>query len=210
VGRSPAGACTLPGIVTDPRASAAPRPLTGVLLVGGESRRFGSPKAHARFRGETLAERGWRVLADACDERLAVGKLGELELPFEVSDDGTALRAPLSGIVAGLRAARNDVCVFLPVDAPLVTAPILRALGAACREAARPVSTPAPCAFAKQVLPLLEARLEGPDLSLAGALLAVDTAVVEGLDEALLVDTDHPHELERLERAPSTSSGALT
>jgi molybdopterin-guanine dinucleotide biosynthesis protein A len=176
------------------------RELTGVLLVGGESRRFGSPKPHARFRGETLADRAWRVLGEACDERLAVGKRGELELPFELVDDGTELRAPLAGVVAGLRAAANEVCVFLPVDAPLVTPAILCALGDACREGARPASTPAPCAFARRALPQLEARLRGDDLSLAGALRAVDTAVVHGLEEALLVDTDRPHELARLER----------
>ncbi len=179
----------------------AHRPLTGVLLVGGESRRFGSPKAHALLRGETLAVRAWRVLGEACEEQLAVGKRGELELPFELADDGTELRAPLAGVVAGLRAARNDVCVFLPVDAPLVTPAILRTLGAACREGARPVSTPAPCAFSRRVLDRLEGRLAGSDLTLAGALRAVDTVVVEGLDDELLVDTDHPDELERIERA---------
>ena len=52
----------------------ADRGLTGVLLVGGASRRFGSPKALARLDGETLAERGWRVLGGACEERIAVGK----------------------------------------------------------------------------------------------------------------------------------------
>ena len=72
--------------------------LSGVLLVGGASRRFGSPKALARFRGETLAERAWRVLGEACDERLAVGKAGELELPFPVLDDGSELRAPIVGV----------------------------------------------------------------------------------------------------------------
>ena len=60
--------------------------LTGVLLVGGASERFGSPKALARFRGETLAARGHRLLAEACDEVIAVGKAGELDgLPFPVS-----------------------------------------------------------------------------------------------------------------------------
>jgi molybdopterin-guanine dinucleotide biosynthesis protein A len=180
-----------------------PRRLTGVLLVGGESRRFGSPKPHARFRGETLAERAWRVLGEACDERLAVGKRGELELPFDVVDDGVELRAPLVGVVAGLRTAAHEVCVFLPVDAPLVTPSILRTLGEACREGARPATTPAPCAFAKRALAQLEARLRGDDLSLAGALRAVDTVVVDSLEEGLLVDTDHPDELARLERAPT-------
>ncbi|HSP72671.1 MAG TPA: NTP transferase domain-containing protein, partial [Gaiellaceae bacterium] len=61
----------------------ADRGLTGVLLVGGASRRFGSPKALARIGGETLAERTWRVLGEACDERLAVGKAADgLPLPF--------------------------------------------------------------------------------------------------------------------------------
>jgi molybdenum cofactor guanylyltransferase len=177
----------------------ADRRLTGVLLVGGASTRFGSPKAYARVGAETLAERAWRVLGEACDERLAVGKAGELELPFEVVDDGIGLRAPLAGVVAGLRSARNEICVFLPVDALLVTAPILSALGDACRDAARPASTPAPCAIAKRALPQIEARLHGDDLSLAAALRAVDTAIVE-LDDDLLVDADTPDELREIAR----------
>jgi molybdenum cofactor guanylyltransferase len=177
----------------------ADRGLTGVLLVGGASTRFGSPKAYARLGAETLAEHAWRVLGETCDERLAVGKAGELELPFGILDDGTDLRAPLAGVVAGLRAARHDVCVFLPVDAPLVTPAVLRLLADACRDGARPASSPAPCAFAKRALPQIEARLGGDDLSLAGALRAVDTATVE-VDDRLLVDADTPDELREIAR----------
>src|SRR5207248_4939696 len=80
----------------------ARRRLTGVLLVGGASTRFGSPKALARLDGEMLAERAWRVLGEACDERIAVGKeADELELPFRVLDDGIETRAALAGVVAG-------------------------------------------------------------------------------------------------------------
>src|SRR5439155_220527 len=90
-----------------------------VLLVGGASRRFGAPKALAQFEGETLAERAWRLLGDACDERLAVGKtLDKPPLPFPVLDDASDIHAPLVGIVAGLREATNELCVFLPVDLP--------------------------------------------------------------------------------------------
>ena len=61
---------------------------TGVLLVGGASERFGSPKALAAFRGETLAERAWRVLSDVCDEVIVVGKPDDAhELPFPVVGD---------------------------------------------------------------------------------------------------------------------------
>ncbi len=65
------------------RAVASRVAATGILLVGGASERFGSPKALASFRGETLAERGWRILGEACEEVLAVGKEADgLELPF--------------------------------------------------------------------------------------------------------------------------------
>ncbi|MBA2331886.1 MAG: NTP transferase domain-containing protein, partial [Actinobacteria bacterium] len=124
--------------------------LSGVLLVGGASTRFGSPKALARFRGETLSERGWRVLGEACEERLAVGKAGELELPFPVLDDGSAVRAPIAGVLAGLRAAAHATVVFLPVDCPLVTPGLLRDLGGA---RAVPQTGPLPGAYAKADLP---------------------------------------------------------
>jgi len=129
-------------------------PLTGVLLVGGASRRFGSPKALARLDGETLADRAWRVLGEACDERIAVGK-GDEELPFPVLADGIAERAAIHGLVAGLRAAPTDLCVVLPVDMPWITADALRRLAAACRDAAVPQTGPLPGAYRKRALPAL-------------------------------------------------------
>ena len=90
-----------------------------MLLVGGASERFGSPKALASFRGETLAERAWRVLGETCVEVLAVGKDDDrLELPFSVLDDGSDERVPVFGVIAGLRAATHETCIVLPVDAP--------------------------------------------------------------------------------------------
>jgi molybdopterin-guanine dinucleotide biosynthesis protein A len=173
----------------------ADRRLTGVLLVGGESRRFGSPKAHARLGAETLAERAWRVLGDACEERLAVGKTADgLELPFPLVDDGSEVRAPLAGLVAGLRAAACEVCVFLPVDCPLVTPQLLRELGASCRAAAVPQTGPLPGAYARSALPVLERRLRDGELCLKGALRELDAVVLE-LDERLLANANRPEEL---------------
>jgi molybdopterin-guanine dinucleotide biosynthesis protein A len=172
--------------------------LTGVLLVGGASQRFGSPKALARFGGETLAERAWRVLGEACDDRLAVGKAGELELPFPVRDDGVPVRAPLAGVVAGLRLARHDVAVVVPVDTPLLSAASVERLGAACLDAAVPPSGPLPGAYRRSALPVLEDRLGRRDLALRDALRDLDVAVVE-LPHDELENVNERADLERLE-----------
>jgi molybdopterin-guanine dinucleotide biosynthesis protein A len=172
----------------------ANRELTGVLLVGGASTRFGSPKALARLNGETLAERGWRTLGDACDERLAVGKTrDELELPFELVDDDTDVRAPIAGVVAGLRAATHDVCVFVPVDCPLVSAEALRSLADAAP--ARPQTGPLPGAYPRALLPELERKLERGDYSLRD----LEATIVE-LDERELANVNTRADLAALRR----------
>jgi molybdenum cofactor guanylyltransferase len=169
----------------------ADRGLTGVLLVGGASRRFGSPKALARLGGVTLAERAWAVLGEACDERLAVGKAADgLALPFPVLDDGFDVRAPIAGVVAGLRAARSAVCVVLPVDCPLVTSEALRTLA---ESVTVPQTGPLPGAYAKSMLPELEARLAAGEYSLRG----VNSRVLE-LDERVLVNVNTPADLAAL------------
>jgi molybdopterin-guanine dinucleotide biosynthesis protein A len=172
--------------------------LTGILLLGGASRRFGSPKPLARLDGETLAERAWRILGDACDERLAVGKAEDgLELPFPLTDDESNTRAALAGIVAGLRAAPTDTAVVLPVDVPMVTPAILRELGEACADAASTQTGPLPAAFNKRALPVLERRLDDGRLALHEALAELDTRRVE-IDETLLANVNTPDDLRRL------------
>lgn len=181
-------------------AAALPQRLTGVLLVGGASTRFGSPKALAELDGETLAERAWRTLGEACDERLAVGKLADgLMLPFPVLDDGGDVRAPIAGVAAGLDAAGTELCLFLPVDCPLVTPGLLRSLAAACQgvDVAVPQTGPLPGAYRRRALPVLQRRLAAERLSLRDALAELETRTVE-LDEQLLANVNTPDDLSRL------------
>lgn len=165
------------------------RGLTGVLLLGGASSRFGSSKALALLRGETLAERAWRTLGEACDERIAVGK-ADLGLPFEVLIEPAEPQAPIVGIVAGLRSAAHDTAVVLPVDCPLVTPDLLRTLAEA---RSVPKTGPLPGAYSKADLPELERRVAAGDLSLRGVnpnVLAADPA-----NPADLLDVDTPRDL---------------
>jgi molybdopterin-guanine dinucleotide biosynthesis protein A len=177
--------------------SGAPRleGVTGVLLVGGASLRFGSPKALARLGEKTFADIAWERLA-WCDERLACGKLVDgLALPFPVRDDDSPIRAPIAGVVAGLRAARFDVIIALPVDLPLVTEEALQALVSACTEnAAVPQTGPLPGAYRRSALPLLERRLRAGDLALTAALLELEPCVVE-VDPSVLANVNRPQDL---------------
>jgi molybdopterin-guanine dinucleotide biosynthesis protein A/predicted GNAT family acetyltransferase len=177
----------------------APGALTGILLVGGAGRRFGSPKALALLDGEPLAATAWRLLGRVCDERLALGKSADgLSLPFAIVDDGSEVRAPLAGLVAGLRAAQNDVCVVLPVDMPFVRAEDLLELAARCADAAVPQTGPLPGAYNRSALPVVERRLATGELALRGALAELDVQVVE-LDAASLVNVNEASDLERLQ-----------
>ncbi len=174
----------------------ADRGLTGVLLVGGASARFGSPKALACLGGRTLAEIGWETLA-FCDERIAVGKLADgLELPFPVLDDGTDVRAPIAGVAAAVRAADHDLCVVLPVDMPRVTPALLRTLAVACPDVAIPQTGPLPGAYRKSALPALAAALASGALSLWDAVAALDVTCVH-IAPSLLVNVNTPVDLAR-------------
>jgi len=164
--------------------------------VGGTSARFGSPKALVELDGETLADRGRRVLAAACEEVLVVGKPGEL--PFDVVPDASEVRAPIAGVVAGLRAAAHDVAVFVPVDCPRITSEVVRALGDACdRDVAVPQTGPLPGAWAKSALPVLEARLEHGPYALYRAYDELAVTVVQ-VDPDVVADVDTPDDLARL------------
>jgi len=171
--------------------------VAGALLVGGASTRFGSPKALASYEGETLAERGHRVLVEAFGAVIVVGKAADgLELPFEVLDDGSDVRASIVGLAAALRLAGTELVVVLPTDMPLVTADLLRALvdAAEGHDAAVPQTGPLPGAYRRSALPVLERRIVAGDLALHRALEELRTNVVE-LDEAALRNVNEPGDL---------------
>jgi molybdopterin-guanine dinucleotide biosynthesis protein A len=163
--------------------------LTGILLLGGSSRRFGSPKALVQFDGETLAERAWRLLGGVCDERIAVGQSDGLPISA-LADERTG---PVAAIATGLRDAEHEVAVVVPVDMPLLTAEALRLLAEACRDAAVAQAGPLPCAVARAALPAFETG----ERRLRTVLGGLDTAHVD-LEDRLLANVNTPADLARL------------
>jgi molybdopterin-guanine dinucleotide biosynthesis protein A len=171
--------------------------VAGALLVGGASTRFGSPKALASYEGETLAERGHRVLSEAFGEVIVVGKAADgLDLAFEVLDDGSDVRAAMVGVAAALRLTDAEVVVVLPTDMPLVTADLLRELADAVEghDVAVPQTGALPGAYRRSALPVLERRIAAGELALHRALEELRVRVVE-LAEASLRNVNEPGDL---------------
>jgi molybdopterin-guanine dinucleotide biosynthesis protein A len=98
----------------------------GLLLTGGASRRYGSPKAEVTVDGERLADRGARLLLDTCDVVVEVG-------PGYSSLDAVREEPPGSGPLAALAAGGEALAVrdaatrflVLAVDLPFVDGAIL-------------------------------------------------------------------------------------
>ncbi len=172
--------------------------VTGVLLVGGASRRFGAPKALARLGGETLAERAHRRLTDAFATVIVLGKARDaLPLTLPVLDDGSDVRAPIAGVVAALRLAPHELVVIVPTDMPLVTADLLVELAAAADgvDVACFDTGPLPGAYRRSAAAVLERRLTAGELALRPALAELRTRVLPG-DPALLRNVNTRKDLE--------------
>ena len=156
--------------------------------MGGASTRFGSPKALALFRGETFAERAYRILEEAFGEPLVVGKeADDLPLPFPVHDDGHDHRAAIIGVAAGLRLAGSELTVVVPTDMPFLTADFLHELAEAAEgvDVAAPETGPLPGAYRRSALPALERHIAARTFTLHRALEGLDVAIVPGNLELL-------------------------
>lgn len=97
----------------------------GILLAGGLSRRYGSPKAFALIEGEPFYERAYRALAAVCDHVVIISR-PELMSHFPpevdvITDlDRVAGQGPLAGILSGMTARSAEKYMVLPCDMPFV------------------------------------------------------------------------------------------
>lgn len=110
--------------------STADHRTVGVLLAGGLSRRFGSPKAFARLtsngsEGQMFYERTLNALRDTCDSFVIVTNReleGRFPSELEVCTDLPRLegQGPLAGICTAMRKHPNRRYIVMACDMPLI------------------------------------------------------------------------------------------
>ena len=110
----------------------------GVVLAGGEGRRFGGPKGEVLLHGSTLAERAARTLKPLCGSVIvSVTKGGTSPAPgFACVEDERAGRGPLGGLAAAFASTGRADLLVLACDYPAVGTSFLRSLLATADESA--------------------------------------------------------------------------
>jgi molybdopterin-guanine dinucleotide biosynthesis protein A len=105
----------------------------GVVLAGGEGRRFGKPKGEVLLGGGTLAERAARALKPLCGSVLvSIAKGGVNPAPaYPAIEDKGPRRGPLGGLAAAFASTGRADLLVLACDYPAVGTSFLRSLLAA-------------------------------------------------------------------------------
>lgn len=105
----------------------------GIVLAGGLSRRFGSPKAFVRIGNEYFYERAVEALRPHCEEVIIVTRpelrdayLGGMEVILDLPE--VAGFGPLAGILSAMEFVEADRYVVLPCDMPNVNENIIERL----------------------------------------------------------------------------------
>ncbi len=108
--------------------------VTGLVVAGGKSSRFGSDKASAVVAGRTLLDWVLRGIAPACEALVVVRGRGQVlplvdvELPVVVIDDAYHEKGPLAGLVAGMGAIHTPLAFAASCDVPLTESSLVSGL----------------------------------------------------------------------------------
>jgi molybdopterin-guanine dinucleotide biosynthesis protein A len=108
------------------------RSVSGIVLAGGRSSRFGSDKLAARYGDSTLLDRAVAAAGAVASEVIVVLAPGDdrplpaTNVPVERALDPESFGGPLVGLLAGLEAAREPVAIVVGGDMPTLAPDVLR------------------------------------------------------------------------------------
>jgi len=104
--------------------------MIGIVLAGGQSKRFGEDKALAQFQGETLIENAVHVLK-SLETPVMVITSGQRDYSFlgcRVERDEVPDKGPLGGLLTACHLFPKDSLLVITCDMPLLTSEMLEFL----------------------------------------------------------------------------------
>ncbi|WP_252501805.1 molybdenum cofactor guanylyltransferase [Sporosarcina sp. Marseille-Q4943] len=102
----------------------------GIVLAGGLSSRFGSPKAFAEWEGRLFYQWSLAALSPYCEEIVIVTRpelVGRFPGDLQVTTDVETFagQGPIAGILSGMEKLRANRYIVLPCDMPFMTADVV-------------------------------------------------------------------------------------
>ncbi|MFC1662390.1 molybdenum cofactor guanylyltransferase, partial [Gemmatimonadota bacterium] len=164
----------------------------GVILAGGESRRYGRPKALAPFGGQPMGAWARDALVDHCPRTVTISHDPAVSRTLGIPgrQDRVQGIGPLGGLLSGLEWAREEKMLglfLLACDIPLVGSGLVGRILDAWVPGAHAVvpESPGPLGFeplcavyASDCLPFVEERVASQDRSLAALLERIQVTTV--------------------------------
>jgi len=182
------------------------RPVSLIILAGGKGRRMGADKASLPLPGGPLIGRVLRQVEGMFDEVLiSVSKGQAVDEPgCRTVEDTAPGQGPLAGILAGLKAAKNDVCAVLACDIPDIDASFLEGLIAKAQgfDIVVPVSSgglfePLFAVYGRSVIPEIEALVQAGDFSILTLFDRCRTRKVRLKDSGWLRNLNTPEDYKK-------------
>ena len=180
-----------------------------LLLAGGQSRRMGTDKAGLLWNGQPFVEVIARQLAVFEERLFSVGAArAPLPPPWRSVTDVYPDCGPMGGLHAGLSACRSPYLAAVSCDLPLLESSLpLHLFSLACGDydAVVPVTPdgrvhPLCAVYRKDLVPLLEARLQNGNYRLMDALAScrLRRVPVDGAFARMLTNVNTPEDYQAL------------
>ncbi|KWT92810.1 molybdenum cofactor guanylyltransferase [Candidatus Magnetominusculus xianensis] len=161
--------------------------ISGVVLAGGENKRFPSLKAFIEIGGQTIIDRNLHLLAGFFDEIIISTNQPDIYFPKAEILIGDVLteKGPATGILSCLLNCRNDRAFFVACDMPFVKEELIALITSYPEDydAVVPLylGRPQPLAalYHKRIVPMLEKSISNGVKSLAAILKTINVRYVE-------------------------------
>jgi len=182
-----------------------PLPVTLILLAGGESRRMKRDKARLPVGDQPLIKRLLDQVEGFFGEILISVSKGQAYefLGHRHVEDEIEGRGPLAGILSGLRAAANEICVVMACDIPDIDLNFLARLIDEARgfeivvpRSEEGKSEPLLAVYRKSLIPRIEKLLESPSSQVLALFEISRTRFLPADELAWLRNLNTPQEYE--------------
>ncbi len=155
--------------------------VTGIILAGGKSSRFGSNKALSRIGGDRLIERLCRAVGSVTGRLMLITNTPAdyAFLELESRKDLVSRCGPIGGIYTALRTARTPLCLCVACDMPFIRPEFLEYLveRSTGYDVVVPVNEgreePLCAVYRKTCVPAIEDRIRAKRYKIAGFFDAV-------------------------------------